>query len=346
MKIIVSELAERIGAELIGSGELEVEAVGTVDSAGAHEVTFISDSKYALSLKDSAAGAVIVGKRIEGLSKPQLVVKNVNASLIEVQKIFAPKLKRPAKGIDPKACVAKDAIVAESASVAACAVIESGAEIGANTIIGSGCKVGENTKIGENCRLDSNVVVYHNCRIGNNIIIQSNTTIGSVGFGYSFIDGAHRLIPHNGVVVIEDFVEIGSNTCIDRAKFGETRIGAGTKIDNLVQVAHNVVIGRLCLLAGHTGLAGSCKLGDGVVCGGYGGVSDGVKIGDGAIVGPLSAVTTDTEAGKRVLGIPATDAMEALKVVSLSRRLPELFKQVKQLVKRTEKLEASKDDKN
>jgi len=345
MKLMVAQLAERIGAELVGDGCGWIDAVGTVKTAGEGAITFITDSRHIPELEKSRAGAVIVAKRIEGMAKPQLIVDNVDAALIEVLNIFAPRLKGVAEGIDPSAKVGQDVKIAKGVAVGPGVVIDDRVEIGPNSIIGSGCKIGDNSRLGEKCRLDSNVVIYHNCRIGNNVIIQANSTIGSAGFGYSFIDGEHKLIPHNGGVVIEDFVEIGASCCIDRAKFGDTRIGAGTKIDNLVQIAHNVQIGKGCLIAGQVGIAGSCRLGDGVVLAGQVGLVDNIEIGDGAIVGAQSGVMDSIAAGQKVFGSPAIKRAEALRIVGLTRRLPKLAELLKQLCKRIEKLEAAKDDK-
>lgn len=345
MKLTVAQLAERIGAELAGDGGGQIIAVGTVEAAGENNVAFITNDRHIPRLKKSHAGAVIVGRLTEDVDKPQLVVKNVDAALIETLKIFAPKLKAATGEIDPTAKIGQDVKIARGVSVGAGVVIDDGAEIGENSVLASGCKIGENTKIGKNCRLDSNVVVYHNCTIGNNVIIQANSTIGSTGFGYSFIDGSHQLIPHNGGVVIEDFVEIGANSCVDRAKFGNTIIGAGTKIDNLVQIAHNVVIGKCCLIAGQVGISGSCRIGDGVVLAGQVGLVDNVEIGTGVMVGAQSGLTHNVSAGQRLFGSPATDKMEALRIISLTRRLPEMTESLKQLHKRIKRLEAAKDDK-
>jgi len=358
MGLTVGELAERLGAELVGDGSVEIIAVGPVEAAGETDVTFIrkperyrsgsavdTDARHIAKLGQSRAGAVIVGRRIEGLAKPQLIVENVDAALIEALKVFAPKLKATAKGIDPTARVGRDVKIGEDVGVGPGVVIEDGAEIGANSIIASGCRIGENSKLGKNCRLDSNVVVYHNCTIGNSVVIQANSTIGSTGFGYSFIDGSHKLIPHNGGVVIEDFVEIGANCCVDRAKFGNTIIRAGTKIDNLVQIAHNVVIGKCCLIAGQVGISGSCKIGDGVVLGGQVGLADNIEVGDGTIVGAQSGVTHNVAAGQQLFGTPAVEIKQALRIIGLTRRLPKLTEQLKQLSKRIEELESSKDDK-
>ncbi|MHC4323331.1 MAG: UDP-3-O-(3-hydroxymyristoyl)glucosamine N-acyltransferase [Planctomycetota bacterium] len=348
MKLTVEQLAGRLGAELNGKADeigRQITAVSAVNAAGENEVTFVTDDKHKVALRQSHASAVIVSARIEDLDKPQLIVKNVNAALIEALRIFAPELKSAPEGVDPTAKVADNVKIAKGVSVGANAVIDDGVEIGQNSIISSGCKIGENSKLGEHSRLDSNVVIYHNCRIGNNVIVQANSTIGSTGFGYSFIDGAHRLIPHNGGVIIEDFVEIGANCCIDRAKFGNTIIGAGTKIDNLVQIAHNVVIGKCCLIAGQAGLSGSCTLGDGVVLAGQVGLGDNLKIGDGAMVGAQAGVMADIPAGQKMAWTPAIKARDAFRIVTLVMRLPKMVEQLKMLTKRTEKLEAAEDDK-
>ncbi len=361
MRLTVAQLAKRLEAELvpiksgadpdkIGSRpplllSKEISGVGPVETADGSEVTFISDDKHKAALEGSRAGAVIVSAHLDGLDKPQLVVKNVNAALIEALNIFAPKLKAVTAGIDPTAKLAQDIKIAEGVFVGAGVVIDDGVEIGENSVIGNGCKIGENSKLGKNCRLDSNVVIYHNCRLGNNVVIQANSTVGSTGFGYSFIEGAHRLIPHNGGVVIEDFVEIGANCCIDRAKFYNTIIGAGTKIDNLVQIAHNVVIGKCCLIVAQAGISGSCKLGDGVVLGGQVGLADNVEIGDGGMIGAQSGLSHSIAAGQQFMGSPAIEKRESFRIFGLLRRLPKMAKQLKLLHKRVEKLEAAEDDK-
>ncbi len=342
MRLTVAQLAERLGAELVGSSddtERQISAVGPVEEAGESDVTFVTNDKHIVALGKSRAAAVIVAKRIDGFSGPQVIVKNVDEALIEVLGFFAPTLKPVAEGIDPSARLGQNVKIAKGVFVGAGVVIDDNVEIGENSAIGSGCKIGENSKLGKNCRLDSNVVIYHNCRLGNNVIIQANSTIGSTGFGYSLIDGAHKLIPHNGAVLIEDFVEIGANCCIDRAKFGNTVIGAGTKIDNLVQIAHNVIIGKGCLIVGQVGIAGSCKLGDGVVLAGQVGLADNIEIGSGTMVGAQAGVIKDVPAGQKLAWTPAIDYKEAFRVLGNVLRLPKLAEQLKQLIRRVEKLE-------
>ena len=348
MELTVAQLAERLDAELAGgAAEMgrHITAVCSIKAAGENEVTFITDDKHKAAIEKSRAGAVIVSAHIEGLDKPQLIVKDVNSALIEALSTFAPRLTTATEGVDPTARIADSASIAEAVSIGPYVVIDEGVEIGRNSIIAAGCKIGENSKIGANSRIDSNVVIYHNCRLGEHVIVQANSTIGSTGFGYSFIDGTHKLIPHNGGVVIEDFVHIGSNCCVDRAKFGNTIIGAGTKIDNLVQVAHNVVIGKCCLIAALAGLSGSCRLGDGVVLAGQVGLNNNIEIGDGVMIGAQSGVVGDVPAGQKMVWTPAIKAKDAFRIVALTMRLPKMAEQLKKLTRRTERLEAAEDDK-
>lgn len=342
--LTVEQLAQQIGAQLIGDGAARVGSVGTIEAAAAGEITFASSDKHFSKLAGSKAAAAIVAKAVDGCAMPQLVVKNVDAALIAALKIFAPKLTPPAAGIHPSAVIEKTAQVAQSASIGAGAYISHNAKIGEQTCIGAGCVIGENSVIGDNCRFDANVVVYHNCTVGNNVIVQANTTIGSTGFGYSYFDGRHNLIPHNGSVIIEDCVEIGANCCVDRAKFGNTIIGAGTKIDNLVQIAHNVTVGKCCLIVAQVGIAGSCRLGNGVVLGGQVGMADHISIGDGTMVAAQSGVVSDLPAGEKMGGTPAVDVREAIRQVMAIKRLPDLLKQVKELSSKVAELEAAKNN--
>jgi UDP-3-O-[3-hydroxymyristoyl] glucosamine N-acyltransferase len=336
--IRLEELAEKLGAQLIGDKAVQIRGVNT-----AEEVCFLSSEKHADKLKASRAGGVLTQKPIADCPMAQLVVANVDKALIAVMTMFAPALTRQ-KGVHPSAVVESDAQLDPTVSVGPGAYIGHHVKIGARTVVGPNSSIGENTTIGADSRLDANVAVYHNCKIGNFCILQANTTIGSTGFGYSFIDGRHQLIPHNGGVILEDGVEIGANTCVDRAKFGNTIIGAGTKIDNQVQIAHNVVIGKACLLAGQVAIAGSTRLGDGVIMAGRSGTSDNLTIGNGAIVGGVSAAFEDVAPGQKVWGVPAIEMSAQLKSVAIFKKLPELAKALKNLSKRVEQLETAKDD--
>ena len=347
MGLTIAQLAERLGAELVGAAEnldREITSIQPVAAAGAGDVTFVSDRKHEAAAKTCSAAAVLVTQPIEGLAAAQLVVANVDAALITVLEHFAPPLKRPTEGVDPTARLAEGVQIGPGVSVGPYVVIEDNVQIGQDTCIGSGCRLGEGTTIGAHCRFDSNVVVYHQCTIGSHVVVQANSTIGSIGFGYAFLDGAHRLLPHIGGVVLEDFVEIGANTSVDRAKFGNTIIGAGTKIDNLVQIGHNVVVGKCCLIASQAGVAGSSRLGDGVVLAGQVGLADNIEIGDGAMIGAQGGVMSNVAAGAKLAWTPAVDVKEAARTLAYLFRLPKLAQQLKRLTAKVEELEAAKDD--
>ncbi|MBN2588757.1 MAG: UDP-3-O-(3-hydroxymyristoyl)glucosamine N-acyltransferase [Sedimentisphaerales bacterium] len=347
MEMTVEQLAKRLNADLNGNSnhfKRKITSIAPIKSANECNITFLTDDKHKTAITESKAGAVIVSKFIDGLEIPQLIVSNVNKSLIETMNIFATKLKSQEAGIHPTAYVAKSANVDEKASIGAFVVIGDEVEIGANTIISSGCRIGENSKIGMNCRIDYNVVIYHNCCIGSHVIIQANSTIGSVGFGYTSFEGRHHLIPHNGGVIIEDFVEIGANCCVDRAKFDNTIIGAGTKIDNLVQIAHNVVIGKYCLIAAQSAISGSTTLGDGCMLGGQSGLKDNIEVGKGVVIGAQAGVIKSVPDGCKMAWTPASEWHKGMQIMTHMRRLPKMAEQLKKLSDRIKELEVAKDD--
>lgn len=331
MPIETDALANYLGATLIGSGSVQIIGVSGVEFATPDKITFLSEDKYHGMLKDCRAGAIIVLHPVDNLLIPQLVVKDINRALISSLEYFTPRYSLPGAGIDPSAKVHPSVQLGKGVSLGAFTSIEEGVTIDDDSFIGEGCKIGRNSKIGRNTRLDSRVVVYHDCIIGSHVILQANTVIGSTGFGYVYLDGRHQLVPHIGNVILEDFVEIGANCCVDRAKFDSTRIGAGTKIDNLVQIGHNTTIGRCCLIAGMTGISGSCRIGDGVIMGGQVGISDHVTVGDGSMIGGKSMVIRDVGSGVKVLGIPAIEKIESLRIIGLTRRLPELFSKMREI---------------
>jgi UDP-3-O-[3-hydroxymyristoyl] glucosamine N-acyltransferase len=340
-----AQIAEKINARLEGDGSIEIESIGPVGATRGNDITFVTDEKHLAALAKSEAAAAIVNEPVEDFHGAQLIVKDVNAALIDTLKLFAPKLTPPAAGVHPAAVIGRNVEIAGSASVGPNVAVADNVRIEENCVLAAGVQVGENSIIGRDSRLDSNVVIYHSCRIGRGVIIQANTTIGSTGFGYAQVEGRPVLIPHIGGVIIEDFVEIGANCCIDRAKFGNTVIGVGTKIDNLVQIAHNVVIGKCCLIVAQVGIAGSSKLGDGIILAGQAGLVDNVTIGDGVVVGAQAGVVHNVPAGKKVVGSPAIDYVEKLRQVALVKHLGKMAEQLKELTKRVSALEAAADDK-
>lgn len=342
--IRLSDLADRLGGRLCGSGEPMIRGVNTIREASAEEICFVTEDKHLPLLGSSRAGAVLIGKPRPDCPMPQVCVPNVQKALIETLTLFAPKLV-PFEGIHPAAVVEADAHLAAGVAVGPGAYIGHGVRIGARTVIGPNCSIGQRTELGEDCRLDSGVVVYHDCRIGNGCILLANVVIGATGFGYIFLDGKHELIPHNGGVILEDGVEIGANTCVDRAKFGNTIIGAGTKIDNLVQIGHNTKVGKACLMAGQVGVSGSVVIGDGVVLAGQAGAVDHVTIGAGAIIAARSVLMQDIGPGERVWGTPAQEIQAEKRSAVLYRRLPEMVKELRELKKKVQQLEAAENDK-
>lgn len=331
MEMSLARLAESIGARLIGDADRSVRGVAGLDFASLDQITFVADPKYVSRLGASKAAAAIVRDYVQGIQMTQLVVDDVDRALVEALSLFAKQYEVCAEGVDPTARIGNDVSLGSGVGIGPHVVIGDGAIIGDGTFIAAGCTVGPKTRIGAACRLYPGVAVYDDCRIGSHVVIQANSVIGSIGFGYTSVEGAPRLVPHVGNVEIGDFVEIGANTCVDRAKFGSTRIGAGTKIDNLVQVAHNVQIGRCCLIAGMSGIAGSCRLGDGVVLGGQVGVRDHVSIGDGAMVGGKSFVMKDIAPGEKVFGYPALEKGKSLRIMHAAQRLPEMVSRLGKL---------------
>ena len=347
-EITIRELARRLNAtfeEGGATGECCVRGVNAVVSAGADEVTFIKSGRHISAARRSQAAAVITQKAIDNFDKPQLLVDDVDRALITTLEFFAPPLIPVATGVHPSAVLAADVQIEEDVHIGAHVVIEEGVQVGKGTIIASGCRIGQGCRIGHHTRLDCNVVVYHQCVIGNHVLIQANSTVGSIGFGYATIDGQLHLVPHNGGVIIEDFVEVGANCCIDRAKFTNTIVGAGTKMDNMVQVGHNVIIGKCCLIAAQTGIAGSAQLGDGVMLAGQSGVADNLVVADGTMVGAKAGVMkSTTKPGQKLLWMPAMEQKEALRILAELYRLPKNMKRMKELAERWEAFDVPKDN--
>jgi UDP-3-O-[3-hydroxymyristoyl] glucosamine N-acyltransferase len=259
---------------------------------------------------------------------------------------FAPVVPRPEPGVHPSAIVAASARLGRDVAVGPCAVIGERAQIGDRSVIHAQVFVGAEVSIGQEVELWPGVVVRERCTISDRVVIHPNTTIGADGFGYQYVDGRHAKIPQIGTVVIEEDVEIGANCAVDRAKFGATQIGRGTKIDNLVQVAHNVQIGPGCMIVAQCGIAGSARLGRGVVLGGKVGIRDHASLGDGAQAAACACISKDVPAGHKVFGSPAIEYDQYIRERGKLRRLPQMADQLKALMERIERLEAATDDQN
>ncbi len=319
----LAHLSRLARAELAGDGEVEI--LGVTDPAHAHPgaLVFVADPRHVPEADASAAGALLVGADAPATAKPALRAANPRAAFARILAAFLPS--QPHEGIHPTAVVAADARIAPDVTLGPHVVIGPGAQVGGETRILAGTVIGAGARVGGGCLLHANVTIYPHCAIGDRVIIHSGAVIGSDGFGYATEDQVHVKIPHMGRVVVEDDVEIGANTTVDRGTLGETRIGGGSKIDNLVQIAHNVIIGPGSLIVALTGIAGSSRIGAGVILAAQVGVSDHQVVGDGARVLGRGGVTKDVPPRAVVSGFPAHDHHDELRAQAALRRLPELL---------------------
>jgi UDP-3-O-[3-hydroxymyristoyl] glucosamine N-acyltransferase len=342
MKLI--RLAEQVEGELTGDGSLEIRSVASLSDAGREDLSFLTDLRYVSLLSTSSAGAILVGRDFEGASNATLVVvDDVSEALEKVLELFAPEEERPRPGVDATVMVSETARLGKDVAIGPYVQIGAGVEIAEGSVIGPGCVIGRNVRIGQNCRLIANVVIQQGCLLGDRVVINANTTIGADGFGYRLVQGRHRKITHIGTVQIQDDVEIGANTCIDRAKMGKTLIGRGTKIDNLVQIAHNVQVGEHCILAGQSGFGGSAQLGSYVVLGAQSGVADHIKVGDGVMAGGRAGITKHTPAGQTVAGFPAREFHQYFRDLAQIKKIGKLEKELKQLKEQLKNSGKTKD---
>jgi UDP-3-O-[3-hydroxymyristoyl] glucosamine N-acyltransferase len=323
------QLSERVGGSVAGDGEVAIERISAVDDAGPGALTFATDQRYLAKALAGNAAAVLVDASIAPLdsNKPLLIVDHVRHALAALLAgLRAPRPRGPYR--HAMAAIADDADIAADAYVAAQAYVGPGARIGRGTAIGAGAYVGEGASIGEDVWLHPGSRVMAGCVVGNRVVLHAGCVIGSEGFGWAFLDGRLERIPQIGNVVLDDDVEIGANTCVDRAQTGSTHIGAGTKIDNLVQIGHNCRIGKHCVLAALTGLAGSTVVGDGVQIAGQVGTKGHMTIGSGASVAGQSGVWGDVPDGTTVSGNPARSHREDLRREVMIRNLPKLVARV------------------
>jgi len=342
MTVRLGQIARLIGAEIpAGTEDVEISGVGSIEEAGARDVSFLANPKYAGRLGKTRAAAVIVpeGVDVPAASVP-LVTDEPYFAFLKVLEFFDTRLPSDiAEGIDSRAAVHPGARLGKDVSIGPFAVVGEGVEIGDGTIIGPCSVVLKNTTIGKGCVIYPNVTIMDGCEIGDGVILHSGVVVGSDGFGFVPRGGRLHKIPQTGTVKIEDDVEIQACTCIDRAAFGVTVIGKGSKLDNLVQVGHNVRIGPGTVIASQTGISGSTSIGGGVRVGGQAGFAGHLKVGDGVSVGARSGVTKDVSPGKTVSGFPARKHSRELRVEAALQELPELVKKVRELEKRIRELE-------
>lgn len=348
MQKTLKEVAEIVGGEIVGDPNVVITGICSIKEAKPGDLTFLINSKYLPLMEHTQASAVIIYKEVKDAPKPIIRTENPSLAFAKMVSLLAPnEVKRP-QGVHSLAILGKGVKLGVDVAIQAHCVIEDKVSIGDRTIIYAGVYVGHHTKIGSNTIIYPGVSIRERINIGSNVIIHSGSVIGSDGFGFAMVEGTHQRIPQIGTVVIEDDVEIGSNVTIDRARFEETVIGRGTKIDNLVQIAHNVVVGEHSIIVAQAGISGSTKIGKGVTMAGQSGVTGHVTVGDNAIIAARAGVTKSVAQGVCVSGYPAKPHTLAKRVNACIQRLPNLFKTISGLKQRIEKLEKksgiSKDD--
>lgn len=336
----VQELADYLGGVVQGNGAKLISGLGTLETAGPDAVTFLANSKYASKVAETSAGAVLMAPGGQRYGRTAIEVANPYLGFAKLLTLFYTTPHEPV-GVLPAAIVSDTATIGEGTSIYPGACIGRNVVVGNRTVIYSGAVLYDNVIIGEDCTIHANAVVRERCRIGNRCIIQPGVVIGSDGFGYAPDGSSYYRIPQVGIVVLEDDVEIGANSCIDRAAVEVTRISRGTKLDNLVQVAHNCQIGEDCMIVSQVGISGSAKIGNHVTLAGQVGVAGHLTIGDNVLVGAQSGVPSSLPANAAYSGSPTMPHKEWLKSAMVVPRLPELKKTVSTLEKRVAELETT-----
>ncbi len=341
MRKNLKEIAEHLNCGLVGDGDIVITALAPIDIAKDGDITFVSNPKYLPLLKNSGASAFIVSEKlaIEIDGKNLVTAKDPYFSFAKLLTLYHKKEKTVC-GIDKNVFVGKRTRISERASIYPNVYIGENVEISEGVVIYPGCFIGKNVTLGNNTLIYPNVVIREDSIIGKNVIIHSGTVIGSDGFGYAFNEGRHFKIPQVGKVIVEDNVEIGANTAIDRAAMGATVIGEGTKIDNLVHMAHNVKIGKNCAITGQVGFSGSAEIGDYVMIGGQSGIAGHLKVGDNVTVASRTGVTNSVTSGETVAGFPAVPISKWRKAAVLKNKLPDLRAKLIELEKRIKELES------
>ncbi len=337
--LTLSELARLVDGDIVRGGpDLLIEGIAALDEAGAAELSFLGNEKYRAQYLATRAGAVIVPRGVTEGPETSALIAADNPSFafgLAVKHFVAATARVFTPGIHPRAIVDESAkLDPAKVRIHAGAVVMAGAEIGDGSEVGPNTVVGEDVKVGRDCLIYANVTIRERCLIGDRVILQPGVVIGSDGYGYEVVEGRHVKVDQVGIVEVQDDVEIGANTTIDRARFGRTVIGQGTKVDNLVQIAHNVQIGKHCLLVSQSGVAGSSRTGDYVVIAAQAGVGGHVKIGAKSVLAARAGATADLEGGKTYSGHPARPHMEEQRSRALIRQLPKLAERVKALEKR------------
>jgi UDP-3-O-[3-hydroxymyristoyl] glucosamine N-acyltransferase len=339
MPFTAAQVAEKLQGEVVGDASIQLHGIAPADRARAGELTFAENASYFDAAEKSQAAAILVSGPFESSSKVLIRVANARVALARALPLFFPPEEHP-QGIHPSAVIAASAKIDPTAHIGPNCVLGARVRLGARSVLMGGNDLRADCQVGDDVCLFPNVVLYRQTQIGHRVTIHAGTVIGSDGFGYVLDEGRHRKVLQLGNVVIHDDVEIGANSAIDRGTLGSTVIGQGTKIDNLVHVAHNVVMGRHCLIMGQVGFAGSTQLGDYVVVASQSGIADHLKLGNQVVIGAKSGVMRDIPDGGRMLGVPAVPDKQAKRQIIAGQQLPELIRRVRELEKQVEQLAA------
>jgi UDP-3-O-[3-hydroxymyristoyl] glucosamine N-acyltransferase len=326
----VQEIASLLEGEVAGEGGAVIKGVNALATADEGDLSFYSDPRYRGELEKTKASALLVAEKTGLFKGAQIIVRNPAFAFAKVAALFAPPLPR-FPGISHQAFLDEDAALGKDVSVYPFVYVGKGSSVGDGSILYPGVFVGEGVRIGKGCILHPNVVVMHGCILGNNVIVHAGSVIGSDGFGFVRDGGPSVKVPQLGIVQIDDDVEIGANNCIDRAALGRTWIKRGVKTDNLVQIAHNVVVGEDSIIVALSGIAGSSVIGRQVIIAGQVGVGDHLEIGDRVTIGPKAGVAKSISSGEVVLGAPAMPYLNYMRCNALFARLPELFDRLRRL---------------
>jgi UDP-3-O-[3-hydroxymyristoyl] glucosamine N-acyltransferase len=343
MPFTAAQIAEQLGGEVIGDGSIPLTGFAPADCARAGDLTFADSAAFFAAAEQSQAAAILVAGPFASSKKVLIRVPNARVAMAQVLPVFFPPDKPPC-GIHPSAVIASSAQIDSTAHVGPHCVVGERVRLCARSVLMGGNQIGRDCRIGDDVCLFPNVVVYAQSQIGHRVSIHAGTVIGSDGYGYVLDEGRHRKVLQLGNVIIHDDVEIGANAAIDRGALGSTVIGQGTKIDNLVHVAHNVVIGRHCLIMGEAGFAGSTRLGDYCVVASQSGIAGHLKIGNQVTIGAKSGVMRDIPDGQTVLGIPAAPDKQAKRQMIAVQQLPELIRRVRELENQVAQLSAKVSD--
>jgi len=338
----LSEIAKKINCRMVADSDIDILGVAGIDDAGSGDLTFVSNRKYVTHIRNTKASAIILASDIPAVAIPSLRTDDPYMAFAKAVELFYSP-PRPEPGIHPTAVVAKDAKLGPGASIGAYSVIGNGCVIGSDVVIHPNVVIYDHVRIGNDVVLHSLAVIREFCQIGNRVIIQNGAIIGSDGFGFApSKDGSYYKIPQSGRVILEDDVEIGANTTVDRAAVGNTIIRKGTKLDNLIQIGHGSEVGQNCVLAAQVGLAGSTHLGNRIQVGGQVGFAGHTHVGDNAIITAQSGTSHDVEPGAVVSGSPAFSNMDWLRSVAAFPKLPNAMRRLRQLEKEIESLKEVK----